>query len=207
VRAFTINQTSDVSNQALPWYRYGWPWFLISFPLISILLGFVMLYLALQTNNSLVVDDYYKQGKAINQRIERDKNASLLGLSARISPSNEGLIVELSQQAPSALPPGLQAQASELQQQFSLPEVIDIRWVHITQAEHDGAVSALAIGGGRYIAANTELPDVGKFRVHVQPEPELSWRLVGSLQDFSMEKAFRLDAPLVDRVFNSTQVK
>lgn len=56
-----------ITTDIKPWYRYGWPWFLMSFPAMAVVLGFHLLYLAMNTNNSLVVDDYYKQGKGINQ--------------------------------------------------------------------------------------------------------------------------------------------
>ena len=38
----------------------------------------------------MVVDDYYKQGNAINQSIERDEEAVKLGLSAEVKVSGRG---------------------------------------------------------------------------------------------------------------------
>ncbi len=49
-----------------PWYKQFWPWFLIAVPLITLVMGGVLLKLAISTEDSLVVDDYYKEGKAIN---------------------------------------------------------------------------------------------------------------------------------------------
>lgn len=197
------NRTGQFSEQSLPWYRYGWPWFLISIPLVSIMLGCMMLYLAMQTNNSLVVDDYYKQGKGINLRIERDREASLLGLSAVFTPSAEGLIIQVNQQIPESLPEGLEVKAAALQQAFSLPPVLMVRWIHVMQAENDGQVEVQSIGGGRYIAPQVTLPDNGMFRLHIQPGADASWRLVSQLQGFASEQAIRVDALDVEQVFTS----
>ncbi len=115
-----IATRQEESTQTLPWYRYGWPWFLISIPMVSVCLGSVMLYLAFNANNSLVVDDYYKEGKAYNLRIERDRLASLLGLEAVITQSSEGVIMELGQAIPAQLPPGLELQAQSFAAAYTM---------------------------------------------------------------------------------------
>ena len=67
-----------------PWYKQFWPWFLITMPVISIGLGFLMLYLATTTENSLVKDDYYKEGKAINVNLEKIRIAKEMGIAAEL---------------------------------------------------------------------------------------------------------------------------
>lgn len=49
-----------------------------------------MIWLAVDTDDGLVVDDYYKQGLEINRVISRDKKAAELGLSAIIEFDNDG---------------------------------------------------------------------------------------------------------------------
>ena len=51
-----------------PWYQQAWPWFLISLPASAVIGGIITLMLAVNSPNALVVDDYYKEGLAINQR-------------------------------------------------------------------------------------------------------------------------------------------
>lgn len=195
----------NLSQQILPWYRYAWPWFLISFPLTSVILGIGMFYLALQTNNSLVVDDYYKQGKAINQRIEKDQQASLLGLAATLTPGQEGLLIELNRHLPAGLPAELQARAMTLQEIFVPPMALSLRWVHVTQAKLDGSARAVSIGGGRYIVSGLNLPETGHYRLHIQPETEASWRIVGPSQDFMSSRSIQVNATSADQIFNSSQ--
>lgn len=65
-----------------PWYRQFWPWVLLGIPASSIIYCAVFITMALTTENSLVSDDYYKDGLAINKRMERDLEAGSRGLSA-----------------------------------------------------------------------------------------------------------------------------
>ena len=165
------NAHGDLDSE--PWYRYGWTWFLISVPRVSIGLGFTMLYLGLSTNNSLVVDDYYKAGKAINLRIARDVRATQYGLQSEVFQMSEGVVLTLSHAVAAADP----ATAAEL-----TPDGLRVRFVHVTQAHHDTSLVARHIGGGRYLAVGARMPDSDRWRIHVAPEPgddgAGTWRLV-----------------------------
>ena len=68
-----------------PWYREPWPWLLMSGPALVVVAGFITLYLAVSGQDGLVVDDYYKQGKAINQALHRDDIARQAGLTATVT--------------------------------------------------------------------------------------------------------------------------
>ena len=202
-----INTPIDHSDRQLkPWYRYGWPWFLISIPFVSVLLGAMMLYLALSTNNSLVVDDYYKEGKGINLRIERDRSAALLGLSATLNVTTEGLLLDVSRKMP-ALPEQLLAEATMMEAGFHWPAAMQLQWIHVTQAERDGEAVFQSIGGDRYLAAGTQLPDIGKYRLHIQPVERAHWRLVSKLIDLGVSTALSIPAKLPDEVFNQSEFK
>lgn len=215
-----IASQNEMPEIILPWYRYGWPWFLISIPLISICLGSVMLYLALNANNSLVVDDYYKEGKAYNLRIERDRAASLLGLDAVLTSNSEGLVMQLAQAVSDDLPVSLLADAQRVQTQFAMPETLHVRWVHVTQAERDGEADLQFIGAGRYIAPGRFLPEQGKYRLHIQPllpiskgeEPAADslfdgWRLISELTGFSENSSVTVPAPEFDKVFTRSMLQ
>ena len=165
-----------------------------------------MLYLALQTNNSLVVDDYYKQGKAINIRIERDRAATLLGVGITLNQTSEGLLVQAEQALPE-LPEQLMVYAKTMQGEFNWPDTLDLRWAHITQAARDGSATLVSIGGNRYIAQGLALPDDGKYRLHVQPSGEANWRLISELQDIGGGIQIRITAHSPERLFNSSQLQ
>ncbi len=160
-----------------PWYRQGWPWFIVSFPAIAVILGFHLLYLAHQTNNSLVVDDYYKQGKSLSQYAARDQLAARLRLSAEIRSADNNIHVSLSQSPDAPLP-------------LVYPESLSLRWVHVTQASRDGGVQLRHFGGGSYFSAAAVLPATGLWRLHVAATDESTtastdaWRLVSDRVSF-----------------------
>lgn len=207
-----VHRSAMTETQLLPWYRYGWPWFLISIPLISVILCACMLYLALTTNNSLVVGDYYQQGKAINGRIERDRVATLLGVNAVLRESSEGLVLDLAHAAPmSLLPVSVQTEARILEDAFVWSGALSARWVHVTQAERDISMRLVAIGGNRYLAAGDTLPTSGYYRLHLEPErldperldPErlVAWRLVSPVVAPESDKDIRIAALPPQQVF------
>ena len=67
-----------------PWYRQFWPWFLIALPGSVVIAGFTTLYIANIHSDDLVVDDYYKDGLAINRVLERGARAQALGIEAKL---------------------------------------------------------------------------------------------------------------------------
>ena len=66
------------------WYREPWPWILMSGPAIVVVAGLVTAWLAVRSDDGLVIDDYYKQGLAINQTLSRSDTAARLGLKAEL---------------------------------------------------------------------------------------------------------------------------
>jgi len=70
--------------RAQPWYREPWPWILMAGPAAVVVAGFVTAWLAVRSDDGLVVDDYYKQGLAINQTLGRSDAAERRGMQAEI---------------------------------------------------------------------------------------------------------------------------
>lgn len=79
--------TSLPGTDDRPWFRQFWPWFLIALPGSVVIAAFTTLYIANKHSDDLVVDDYYKDGLAINQRLEKDRRAEALGLHAELEVS------------------------------------------------------------------------------------------------------------------------
>lgn len=74
-----------INNIELPWYQQFWPWFLIVLPGSVVVACFYTAYVAVINPLSMVQDDYYKEGLAINQNLAAQKYASTLGLQATIT--------------------------------------------------------------------------------------------------------------------------
>ncbi|MES2261249.1 MAG: FixH family protein [Pseudomonadota bacterium] len=73
-----MNDTLTIPAAA--WWRHRWPWLLMLGPAVVLVAGGYTSYLAYSRQDALVVGDYYKRGKAINQDLRRDRAASALGL-------------------------------------------------------------------------------------------------------------------------------
>jgi len=116
-----------------PWYRQPWPWILMAGPVFVVIAGLCMAWVAFSGQDSLVVDDYYRQGLAINQTLARDARAAQLGLSGEIALSANRVEARIDTDAP-------------------LPAQLRIALVHPTLPGMDQVVFAPAVAPGRYSA-------------------------------------------------------
>jgi hypothetical protein len=67
------------------WYQQFWPWFLIALPGTAVVAGFITLGLAINDSDSLVRDNYYKEGLAINRDMARERMAADLGVRLTVA--------------------------------------------------------------------------------------------------------------------------
>ncbi len=91
---------NPVNSVVQPWYRQGWPWFLIALPASAVIGGIITIILAVQSPNALVVDDYYKEGLAINQHKQRLATAEQLAINALLRSDGKRLSLSLSGSVP-----------------------------------------------------------------------------------------------------------
>ena len=117
-----------------PWYKQFWPWFLISILGFAVVIGLGLLYVSMLNPDSMVRDNYYKEGRAINMHMGRDHRASELGLSASFTVDE--LTGDISLQLD-----------GELQQ---LPPQLALELISPTHAERDRTVMLQQISGNRY---------------------------------------------------------
>ncbi|MDV2856922.1 MULTISPECIES: FixH family protein [Oceanimonas] len=78
-----------------PWYQQFWPWFLIVLPACVVVASLYTFYLANSHADSMVVDDYYKKGRAINQDLSELKEAERLGLIAELKLENGEIAIRM----------------------------------------------------------------------------------------------------------------
>lgn len=79
-----------------PWFRQFWPWFLILLPASVVVAGISTVIIANRGADDLVVDEYYKDGLAINRKLEKKEQAAALGIEAAISITGTTIVVTTS---------------------------------------------------------------------------------------------------------------
>ncbi|MBD3610158.1 MAG: FixH family protein [Gammaproteobacteria bacterium] len=128
-----MNEVADIPK---PWFKQFWPWFLISLPASAVFAGIATIIIANVTYDGLVVDDYYKQGLAINADKKKHLMASHLGLSAEVQLNmNQGQI------------------SVQLDSNVSIPQQqLTLDLVHPTRSGKDISLVLQHVGNGLYTA-------------------------------------------------------
>lgn len=142
-----------------PWYRQFWPWMLIALPLSVVIASMITIILAIDNPDSVVVDDYYKQGLAINRDIAREQRAKEMGVDLRmqLSASHAQLHVHYS---------GIKGVA---------PQQMKVQFIHPTLKQRDQTVILVKSGDSDYSGKIARLagsqwdllvePDDGQWRI------------------------------------------
>ncbi len=152
------NESSQLAPK--PWYREPWPWLLMSGPAAVVVAGLATAYIAVANEDPLVVDNYYKEGLAINRVLKEDEAAAKGGYRAQVLFSTDGQRVR-----------------AHLVGSGSLPHSVRLTLAHPTRAALDRAVTLAATQGGWYEGA---LGIQAAKRWHVLLEDsEGGWRLTG----------------------------
>lgn len=72
---------SILQQEPVPaWYKQFWPWFLIILPGIVVVASIITVVIAFQRADTLVADNYYKEGLAINKTVTDLNNAKTLNV-------------------------------------------------------------------------------------------------------------------------------
>ena len=166
-----------LDKQVAPWYKHRWPWLLMSGPLVVMVAGFVTMWISFSGADALVVDDYYKQGKAINKDLRRDRMASNLGLqfSLRYDAASGNLVG------------GMKGLTNQLP--------LTLLLVHPTVPQKDKRMVVTPDSEGQF---SLTLPMLERAHWQVQIEDAArSWRLQG---DWSWPQQNKIDiSPLQDK--------
>ena len=150
-------------------------------PAASVLAGILMLWLAIDSSDGLVSDDYYRQGLAINQVLRRDERAAELGYRAHASLSEDSARVRVLLQGASGA---------------SLPTTLNLRLFHPTRAGRDQTAVLQARVPGHYEASLIP-PESGRWRVSIEDQGG-AWRLSGTWR-MPSDRTIELHAPTLAR--------
>jgi len=150
---------SKIKNKKVNWKNEPYVWMMIFFPVLAIIGGIITTYLAIKSNDGLVVDDYYKEGLEINRTIERDQIALEFNLDAEISFDEEleEVIVKLNAEP-----------------DFVYPNDLSATFLNATRAGLDEKANLILINKNSY-RGNVPKLTTGKWYVHLQRD---DWRLI-----------------------------
>lgn len=84
VRDVPMNTEANDDESLKPWYRQFWFWFVFSPLIYIIIMCSITVTIALKGADDVIIDNYYKEGRMINQALGQDTRASELGLSANL---------------------------------------------------------------------------------------------------------------------------
>ena len=145
-----------------PWYREPWVWLIIALPMTAVIASMFTIYKAVSTADGLVVDDYYKRGKAINMDLARDAAAARYQLKASIDIDLRDNRVQLL----------LESAAMES------PATLTFSLLHPTQAGYDQVLVLQHRGDGVYAG---DIDEMARGNWYLQLEAD-DWRLSGSMR-------------------------
>ena len=150
---------TDTDNS--PWYRQFWPWFLILLPASVVCASLATVYIASRHADDLVVDDYYRDGLAINRVLEKRERARQRGVEASLA--FIGTMVTVST-TDAVVAPHLQLLLS-----------------HPLESDQDFTVPLTRVGTGLY-RGSLPRPVAPRWHWILQPPGAPDWRLDGSLE-------------------------
>ena len=155
----SMSDSENLENQ--PWYRNPMVWLVIALPMTAVIAGIATIFIAANTEDGLVVDDYYKQGLAINEVISHDRMAKQLGLRAFVDANSQTgeIQLELSAEKP-----------------FEPPAELTFKLIHRTRSGQDQITSLSRIGDAAEYRGYIKPPIIeGRWTIQVLDSDK--WRL------------------------------
>lgn len=142
------------------WYKEPWAWLLVILPLSSVCVSITIAILASQDPDPLVIGDYYKEGKAINQKLGKLKAAEKRGINFDIQLASGELLIK---------PTGLE----------KLFPKLNVDFYHSTLEDRDFQLTLTPDGNG-YFRHQFDEKVNGKWTITITPFDD-SWKLQKSL--------------------------
>ena len=157
-----MSPTSEPSiTDKKKWYKQFWPWFLITIPVCSMILSFNMLRFAFDGQDAMVVDDYYKQGKAINISLEKIQAARARNIETQLIVNEQDISLRFIKGTPET------------------GAALRLAFYHVTQAPKDQTVDLFQDAQGIY-RGSTEHDLTGKWQVALTPHDN-EWKVQQTL--------------------------
>lgn len=148
----------EEKKQIVSWYKEPYMWLVVSFPLIAVIGGIFTIYLAIESDDGLVVDDYYKRGLEVNKVLDRDHAASDYQLKANLEISRSNPVFSI---------------VLEGNTKFKLPDEIKVSFLHPTRKGLDHHLVLKKDNTNSYRGSTPPLVQ-GKWYIQIETN---EWRL------------------------------
>ncbi|MBU2886896.1 FixH family protein [Gilvimarinus agarilyticus] len=159
--------SNDV-KEGQPWYKEPWAWFVLTPLIVVVIVTLSFVTVAVKMADDTVIDNYYKEGRMINQSLAQDKRAANWQLSVDIVWQSNNEQLQLVLHSP----------------MIPHPEALVLWLDHPVDETQDLSVTATKTGANQYTASvpNSDqhwyltLVPVGE-----QNRNEAPWRLKGEM--------------------------
>jgi hypothetical protein len=146
------------------WYKEPWAWLVFFLPFSAVVAGITTYIIANTNPDTVVVDDYYKKGKAINLELGKIKIAQKLGMRFSLKYHNNELVIR---------PTGIEKEFP----------VLNVNFYHPTQENKDFYLALTADGNGDFrhlfdtsVNVTSDININGKWRITITPF-ENHWKI------------------------------
>ena len=165
-----------------PWYRQFWPWFIIALPASVVVAGITTVFIAFDNADSLVDDNYFSEGLAINMRLEQDQLAEQMGISAAITwdAQTGEMMLKLSTLSTD----------SQITDELQNADMMELQLLHPAQQDMDQQLQMMRVAPG-YFRVSLDRPLNQRYYLRVAPLPDRQWRLSGEM-DFKEQATVTL---------------
>lgn len=143
-------------------FRNIYLWLVIGIPLAAVAFSLQFVWIAFTNQDALVKDDWYQDGKTVNQSFARDDRAAVMGLVAdiRFDDLTGEVLLTLRSRAPVQAP------------------TLTLNFVHATREQQDQKLVLQRLMGNEY-RGQLATPLAGTFQIELDGG---DWRLTGSRQ-------------------------
>ncbi len=143
-----------------PWYKQFWVWFVIAIPALAVIFSLEFVYIAVTHQDPVVRDDWYQDGKAVNQDFARSDAATRLGLKAdvRLDAETGEVLLTLHSNKPIST------------------STIGLNFVHATIKDRDQSLVLHRLVNNEYRGLLTR-PLEGNFQIELATP---DWRITGA---------------------------
>jgi len=142
------------------WYQEPWAWLVFFLPFTAVVAGIATYIIANTNPDTLVVGDYYKEGKTINMQVSKVKLAQKLGMRFSLRLKEQELLIK---------PTGIE----------KVFPVLNLNFYHPTQEEKDFHLTLTPDGKG-YFRHRFDDELLGKWRLTITPF-ENHWKIQNTL--------------------------